>query len=94
MTRNWIAAVTRDLSISRSSTARPSRRSMNIRLENLEQRLSLSSFGSKMAPLDLNPQPLPRGVVHVQPLGIVGQHIGMTAGISSILNQKNYYPNT
>jgi hypothetical protein len=85
MTRNWIATVSRNLSIGRSSTARPSRRRTSICLENLEQRLSLSSFGSKMAPLDLNPQPLPPGYAHVEPWVIQGQHIGMNPAIIAIL---------
>jgi hypothetical protein len=69
MTRNWIVTASRSLSIGRSSTALPGRRRFSFCLESLEQRLSLSSFGCKMAPADLNPQPLLPGYVHVASMG-------------------------
>jgi hypothetical protein len=60
----------------RSGSARPRRRRASPGLENLEHRLSLSSY--RAGPPDLNPQPLPPGVVPertMQP-AIVGNHIG------------------
>ena len=90
MTRNLIAMASRTLSMVRSSSAGPRRQRTSLRLENLEGRLSLSGIqgnhiGTAMVsrlqgpvevqPADLNPQPLPPGYAHVDPM-IVGQHIG------------------
>jgi hypothetical protein len=91
MTRNLITMASRTLSMVRSSSAGPRRQRTNLRLENLESRLSLSGIqgnhiGTPMVvlrkhdpvevqPADLNPQPLPPGYAHVEPM-IVGQHIG------------------
>jgi len=60
MTRNWIATASRTLRMLRSGSARPRRHRTSPCLENLEHRLSLSSFsaGGALGP-DLNPQPLP-----------------------------------
>jgi hypothetical protein len=72
-----------------SNMAGRRRRDTSLRVENLEGRLSLSSFskgaspavlfpvfaptttaavGKKTVPADLNPQPLPPGVAHVDPM--------------------------
>ena len=86
MTRNLIAMASRALSMVRSSSARPRRQRTSLRLENLENRLSLSGIQGnhigtavvlskhdpvEVQPADLNPQPLPPGVMTIQ-----GNHIG------------------
>ena len=63
MTRNWIATASRTLGMVRSGSARPRRRRTRPCLENLEYRLSLSSYSA--GPMDLNPQPLPPGFMAV-----------------------------
>jgi hypothetical protein len=66
MTRNWIATVSRTLRMDRSGSARGRRCRTSLCIENLEHRLSLSSYsaGGLVGP-DLNPQPLPpRAPVH------------------------------
>jgi hypothetical protein len=76
MTRNLMIKAFFTLRAAGSSTSGRRRRDRSPGLENLEGRLSLSSVsvGSKMAPADLNPQPLPPGVAHVEPM-IQGGHI-------------------
>ncbi len=78
MSRNWIATASRTLLSARSASAnRPRRACTSPRLENLEGRLSLSSVSvGKVAQWDLNPQPLPPGIM--MPM-IVGNHIGTSA---------------
>ena len=64
MTRHWFSSASRTLGISGSTSARVRRNRTSPLLENLEQRLSLSTVsGLKAVPLDLNPQPLPPGYV-------------------------------
>jgi hypothetical protein len=60
MTRNWIATAYHTLRMGRSESTRPCRHRTSPCLENLEHRLSLSSYsaGGVVGP-DLNPQPLP-----------------------------------
>lgn len=62
MTRNWIAKAARTLMTARTGSARRHRPRTTPRLENLEDRLSLSSMnaGGIVVAL-LNPQPLPPG---------------------------------
>jgi len=60
MTRNWIDTASRTLRMIRSGSARSRRHRTSPCLENLEQRLSLSSFSAgRVVGPDLNPQPLP-----------------------------------
>jgi hypothetical protein len=60
MTRNWIATASRTLRMIGSGPARACRRRTSPCLENLETRLSLSSFAAGgVVGTDLNPQPLP-----------------------------------
>jgi len=73
MTRNWIATASRTLWMVRSASACPRRHRASPCLEDLEYRLSLSSVSA--GPMDLNPQPLPPGYAHVEPM-IQGNHIG------------------
>jgi hypothetical protein len=83
MTRNLIALVSRTLRTDRNRTASPRRRNAGLALESLEVRLALSSVSAAPVPLDLNPQPLPPGVVRrfysVAPNAIQGNHIGYNA---------------
>lgn len=60
MTRRWIASVSRTLKMDRPGSARARRHGAAPCLEDLEYRLSLSSYsaGGFVGP-DLNPQPLP-----------------------------------
>jgi hypothetical protein len=85
MTRNFISRASRSLFIVRSDSARLRRRSTSPCVENLEYRLSLSTVGGSVTlrkhdpvaafvrPADLNPQPLPPGIMVEK---IVGNHIG------------------
>jgi hypothetical protein len=90
MTRNLIAMASRTLSMVRSGPAGTRRQRTSFCLETLEGRLSLSGIQGnhigvavvvikqgpvEVQPADLNPQPLPPGYAHVDPM-IVGQHIG------------------
>ena len=60
MTRNWITTVSQTLRITRSGSSTARRRRTGLCIENLEHRLSLSSYsaGGVVGPA-LNPQPLP-----------------------------------
>jgi len=87
MTRKLIAAASRNLLVLDSGASRRRRSRANPCVENLEHRLSLSSYSvgfapaiignhiGAPAPADLNPQPLPPGIFHVQPMH-VGEHVG------------------
>jgi hypothetical protein len=67
MTRNWIDTVARTLGWARTESQHHRRqRRVATSLEFLEPRLSLSAVGH-VAPMDLNPQPLPPGYAHVDP---------------------------
>jgi hypothetical protein len=77
MTRNWIAMASRTLRMVRPGSAHRVRHCMSPRLENLEHRLSLSTFsasGVVHSFRPLNPQPLPpivtelRRALNPQPL--------------------------
>jgi hypothetical protein len=60
MTRNWIAMASRTLRMARTESARPRRHRTSPCLENLEHRLSLSSYSAgAVLGAHLNPQPLP-----------------------------------
>jgi hypothetical protein len=60
MTRDWITAASRRLRMVRSGSARTRRHHKALSLENLEHRLSLSSYSAgAVVGADLNPQPLP-----------------------------------
>ncbi len=60
MTRNWIAAASRRLRMVGSGSARVRRHHTALSLENLEHRLSLSSYSAgAVVGVQLNPQPLP-----------------------------------
>ncbi len=75
MTRNLCALVSHTLRTDRNRTARARRRNAGLSLENLEVRLALSSVPAAPVPLDLNPQPLPPGVV--RKLNLVADGIGI-----------------
>ena len=115
MTRNRIAAASRNLLSLGSGKVRRRSSRANLCVENLEHRLALSSASVSFAPAivgqhigvaaiqgnhigvaaiqgnhigvaaiqgnhigtpaDLNPQPLPPGIFHVEPM-IVGEHVG------------------
>ncbi len=84
MTRNLTALVSRTLRTDRNRTARPRRRNAGLTLESLEVRLALSSVPAAPVPLDLNPQPLPPGVVRrwdVVAPDIQGNHIGTNVSV-------------
>ena len=77
MTPAWILSPSRTLGMRGSTSARARRQHRSSpSLENLEHRLSLSGFTT--APADLNPQPLPPGWAHVDPM-VQGGHIGANA---------------
>jgi hypothetical protein len=60
MTRSWIAMASRTLRMARTESARSRRQRTSPSLENLEHRLSLSSYSAGMVlGTQLNPQPLP-----------------------------------
>ena len=64
MTRHSFNWASRTMGMSGSASAGIRRHRTSPLLENLEQRLSLSTVsGLKAVPLDLNPQPLPPGYV-------------------------------
>jgi hypothetical protein len=90
MTRNLIARVSRTLRTDRNRTASHRRRNAGLTLESLETRLALSSVAAAPVPLDLNPQPLPPGVVRkfnpVTP-DIQGNHIGTNVAAPDIVGQ-------
>ncbi len=76
MARNWIATASRALGIVRADSARQRRQGTSLVLENLEYRLSLSSYSAgailtpaikngPVVPQDLNPT-LPPGVTSSQ----------------------------
>jgi hypothetical protein len=75
MTRNLMVKLFGTLRATDSSTARRRPRAASPRLDNLENRLSLSSVGIRTAPADLLPQSWPRGVSNVKPM-IQGGHFG------------------
>jgi hypothetical protein len=89
MTRNWIAMTSRTPRVHQNQSRRPRHRNAGVSLETLEARLSLSSVALTPRSWDLNPQPLPPGVMvemgspslggimrkHVG-VDIVGNHIG------------------
>ena len=67
MTSNSIDLASRILRIVKDRRALPrQRRGLDIRLENLEARLALSSYSAGSFHVDLNPQPLPPGVRTVE----------------------------
>jgi len=59
MTRNWIATASRALRMVGPRPARPRRHRMNLQVEKLEHRVSLSVSGVGTVTPMLNPQPLP-----------------------------------
>jgi hypothetical protein len=63
MTRNWFALASRTVRLLESRTEGPRRRCAGIMLESLEVRLPLSALPTAPVPADLNPQPLPPGIV-------------------------------
>jgi hypothetical protein len=71
--RNWIVAASRTLRMSRAGSDGFRRRRTTASLETLEHRLSLSSYSAgSVHPADLNPQPLPPGFFHVDPMAVAG----------------------
>jgi hypothetical protein len=88
MTRNFIALVSQTLRTDRNRTTRTRWRNAGLTLESLEVRLALSSVPAAPVPLDLNPQPLPPGVVRklnpVAPEHIQGNHIGTSVAPDAI----------
>jgi hypothetical protein len=60
MTRNWVTTMSQTSRITRSGSSTARRRRTGLCIENLEHRLSLSSYsaGGVVGPA-LNPQPLP-----------------------------------
>jgi hypothetical protein len=63
MTRTWIAMTSHTLRTTQPGTASRRPRRAGVRLERLETRLALSSYSAAPVPMDLNPQPLPPGIV-------------------------------
>jgi hypothetical protein len=63
MTRNLIARASHTLRMVQPGTSNSRHRRMGLSLEGLETRLALSSSPAGSLPLDLNPQPLPPGIV-------------------------------
>jgi hypothetical protein len=59
MTRNWITSASLIVRMVQPGSVRRQRRSASLRVENLEHRLSLSTFAGGAVVADLNPQPLP-----------------------------------
>jgi hypothetical protein len=77
MTRDWIATASRTFGMVRSRSARPRQRRSSLRLENLEHRLSLSSFSvGGGSDVDLNLEILRPGYTAInRNVAIVGTYV-------------------
>jgi hypothetical protein len=75
MTRNWFVVASSAPRTVRTRSNRPRQNCTTVSLEALEHRLSLSAYsGGVVSPADLNPQPLPPGYAHVEPMAVTDYH--------------------